>query len=312
MGHFAIANWLYFESISQVHIIWVILNVALFLYVNYLMFFCNKGVTLQLLLSLSSSSSNHQGRTSLRSFFIFPSHHLFGGRKVNVVHWIQHRLLPFARGFFVAANLVINLVCLGYVLQFHRRVAQLGLLERSFFSSLAYASFLLHCLLYVSLGRLNAELKYRYILRLRAIWARLTDEGKLSAHFSEFRLKRHLNYIAEVLHFLADFNRLYGRMLWATLLVVYPDNATKWIVLLNSTFSGRRQHQQLLQTMSPLIRFALLQDALIVLLFAKLVHYKAARLTWPLYGCARYATRVAVRSGKVRGGGRLGPRARLK
>ena len=109
MGHFAIANWLYFESISQVHIIWVILNVALFLYVNYLMFFCNKGVTLQLLLSLSSSSSsNHQGRTSLRSFFIFPSHHLFGGRKINVVHWIQHRLLPFARGFFVAANLVIS------------------------------------------------------------------------------------------------------------------------------------------------------------------------------------------------------------
>ena len=208
------------------------------------------------------------------------------------------------------------------MLQFHRRVAQLGLLERSFFSSLAYASFLLHCLLYVSLGRLNAELKYRYIvnvlllcfsfqLRLRAIWARLT-EGKL-AHFSEFRLKRHLNYIAEVLHFLADFNRLYGRMLWATLLVVYPDNATKWIVLLNSTFSGRRQQHQLLQTMSPLIRFALLQDALIVLLFAKLVHYKAARLTCPLYGCARYATRVAVHSGKhVPGRGGLGPRARLK
>ena len=219
-------------------------------------------------------------------------------------------------------TILADLVCLGYVLQFHRRVAELGLLEQSF-AILAYASFLLHCLLYVSLGRLNAELKYRYIvnvlllcfsfqLRLRAIWARLTDEGKLSAHFSEFRLKRHLNYIAEVLHFLADFNRLYGRMLWATLLVVYPDNATKWIVLLNSTFSGRRQHQQLLQTMSPLIRFALLQDALIVLLFAKLVHYKAARLTWPLYGCARYATRVAVRSGNVRGGGRLGPRARLK
>ena len=107
MGHFAIANWLYFESISQVHIIWVILNVTLFLYVNYLMFFCNKGVTLQLLLSLSSSS-NHQSKTSLKSFFIFPSHHLFGGQKVKVVHWIQHRLLPFARVFFVAANLVIS------------------------------------------------------------------------------------------------------------------------------------------------------------------------------------------------------------
>ena len=181
------------------------------------------------------------------------------------------------------------------------KFAQLGLFQLEAVNVLAYTSFLLIGPLYFIAGRLCIEqchtfgflvvlVGYAYRLKLEQVWAFL-KQGRLS-YFSELRLRLHLQYSGTCLRFLADFNRVYGRAMWALILVVYPQNAVTWITLLLP------HHRS--STLSPLIKCSLFTTGLTAIAFVGVVHYKAIYLTRRLGDCGRYMTLVAVHSRSIR------------
>ena len=208
---------------------------------------------------------------------------------------------------FCAHHFVDNFFLVLYA-SLHYKFAQLELLRLEPVHFFAYISFLLFCLLYLVASHLLFELintfcllaffvGYAYYLKLEQLWTHL--HHRKVGYFSELRLRLHLQYSGACLPFLADFNREYGRAMWAVILVVYPQNAVTWITL----FTAHRRPLSLSTTgdrLSPLITFFFILTGLVSVAFVGVVHYKAIYLTARLGNCGRYMASVVVHSKGIR------------
>lgn len=188
---------------------------------------------------------------------------------------------------------------------FHFKIAKKGLLSsenNSFYLIyLAYAFFLFVSFLYLVVIRIFLEiantfsliviiLSYIFSTKLEQIWI-FIQNGKMT-FFSELRLRLHLRYVADSLVFLADFNQIYGSAMFAFFLLLYPENATIWIVVF---FSGKTSFQ-----MSFLFRLLLMTIAFNMILFGTALHYKAISLTERLSDSGQHLAKVAVYSRAIR------------
>lgn len=188
----------------------------------------------------------------------------------------------------------------------HSKVAKLGILDQKH-SALAYLSFLLFGFYYAVMTRVFQELVltygilviilcYVFAVKLQQIYDHLRT-GKL-AFFSELRLRLHLRYNADCLVFLSDFNRLYGRALWAVFLVIYPENATNWIAVMKLAKKSGGNYQGS-DKLSPLVKYSLYLMAVFIFFILKLVHYRTVVLTKRMYSSAKYLNSVAVHSKSI-------------
>ncbi len=192
--------------------------------------------------------------------------------------------------------MIVNFTC------FHFKIVKQGLLnlEQSspYLICLAYFSYLAFTFLYYIFIRLFLEvansfslivviLSYLFSSKLEQMWTFLTS-GK-ATFFSELRFRLHLRYVADSLAFLADFNQLYGSAMYLFFLLLYPENATIWILILFE--SGR---------LSLLFRILLLTVAFNMILFGTALHYKAISLTRRLTDSGKYMAKVAVVSKLIR------------
>ncbi|KAH9401762.1 hypothetical protein TYRP_017167 [Tyrophagus putrescentiae] len=93
------------------------------------------------------------------------------------------------------------------------------------FYLLANASFLFFGFTYYAVSRIYVE--FVDTVGVLPAWSRFgsTCSRESGPSFSGLRLRLHLRYNADSAAFLADFNRLYGRGMWAFFLVGYPENA---------------------------------------------------------------------------------------
>lgn len=176
-----------------------------------------------------------------------------------------------------------------------------GLLSKVINSSqlnLAYISFLCTGFLYITLLRVFFELVntlcliviilfYIFHTRLEQVWVHL-HEGKI-AFFSELRFRLHYRYIVDSMLFLADFNLLYGKILFTFLLFFYPENATMWIVVLFNK-----------EPLSLLFRSIFVTCAFIGISFAMAIHYKVISLTARMSDSGKYLASVTVCSKNIR------------
>lgn len=160
-----------------------------------------------------------------------------------------------------------------------------------------YLAFLTSALLHLALTKVFFELViikimtvvllcYAFSSRLEQAWASLRS-GKI-AYFGELRLSLHYRYSVGSLRFLLDLNRLYGAELYAFLLLLYPENATMWMVTLFRK-----------PPLSPHFRIVIASTSLMAILCSTALHYKAVGLTSRMADSGRYLASVASRSRSI-------------
>ncbi|KAH9397305.1 hypothetical protein TYRP_003615 [Tyrophagus putrescentiae] len=262
LAHLALGNWFFFEGIPRGHTVWLVCLLYMLMYMNHLLYLDNDGVTFSVIYSIIASTDS----SWVDQFFLQSHVHLFK-RNISLVLLFRDRLL-LLDNFFVVLCISLNY-----------KFAQLGLFQLEAVNVLAYTSFLLIGPLYFITARLFIEQSHTFGFVVVLVGY-------------AYRLKLEQVTAALVCAFLADFNRVYGRAMWALILVVYPQNAITWITLLLP------RHRS--STLSPLIKCSLFTTGLTAIAFVGVVHYKAIYLTRRLGDCGRYMTLVAVHSKGIR------------
>lgn len=97
--NFALCNWFYMEGVSPNHYFWLVVNLYLGIYIAYLLYFCNDGITFTVIYDICKHSKSY--------FFIQPNQRLFW-QNIHIVQFVKNRLIPFGKFYLISVQIAAS------------------------------------------------------------------------------------------------------------------------------------------------------------------------------------------------------------
>lgn len=97
--NFCICNWFYFEGISSLHFIWILINIYFAIYLNYIMFFRNGGHTFKVLYGIVKHSKGDFFIHQEKSFLHYT---------IDLIKFVNNIFLPVGKAYVTGLNILAS------------------------------------------------------------------------------------------------------------------------------------------------------------------------------------------------------------